>query len=174
MLWLIALPLGLVVVYMATRFSRFRQWAEPILSVAVAVGLLVAFIIWFSDRDGRKPAAPEPVQTTQPAGLTAADIAIDGLTFEQSQPGRSFRLRGTVTNKGQTLLEYFRLSVTLEDCPDDVCQTIGDDAALILARVPAGQSRPFETFLTFPNREGQSLTAPKWTADIVEVRGTNR
>lgn len=174
MLWLIALPLGLVVVYMAARFSRFRQWAEPILSVAVAVGLLVAFIIWFSDRDGRKPAAPEPVQTTQPAGLTAADIALDGLTFEQSQPERSFRLRGTVTNKGQTLLEYFRLSVTLEDCPDDVCQTIGDDAALILARVPAGQSRPFETFLTFPNREGQSLTAPKWTTDIVEVRGTNR
>ncbi len=174
MLWLIALPLGLVVVYLATRFSRFRQWAEPILSVAVAVGLLVAFIIWFSDRDGRKPAAPEPVQTTQPAGLTAADIALDGLTFEQSQPGRSFRLRGTVTNKGQTLLEYFRLSVTLEDCPDDVCQTIGDDAALILARVPSGQSRPFETFLTFPNREGQSLTAPKWTADIVEIRGTNR
>ncbi|MBD9647935.1 hypothetical protein JVX98_08145 [Ensifer sp. PDNC004] len=174
MLWLIALPLGLVVVYLAARFSRFRHWAEPILSVAVALGLLVAFIIWFVDRDGRTPPAPKPVETTQPAGLTAADVALEGLTFEQSQPERSFRLRGTVTNKGPQLLEYFRLAVTLENCPDGNCETIGNDTALILARVPAGQSRSFETFLTFPNREGESLTAPKWTTDIREVRGANR
>jgi hypothetical protein len=115
MLWLVALPLGLVIVYLATRFSRFRQWAEPILSVAVALGLFVAFIIWFSDRDSPKPVTSEPARTTQSAGLTVADIAIEGLTFEQSQPERSFRLRGTVTDKGQILLEYFRLSVTLEN-----------------------------------------------------------
>jgi hypothetical protein len=174
MLWLIALPVGLVVVYLAARFSRFRQWAEPILSVAVALGLLVAFIIWFADRDGDKPVAPEPVQTTTPAGLTAADVVLEDLTFEQSQPERSFRLRGTVTNKGPTLLEYFRLSVTLENCPGDACETIGDDTALILARVPAGQDRAFETYLTFPNREGESLTAPKWTTSVLEVRGGAR
>lgn len=174
MLWLVALPLGLVIVYLATRFSRFRQWAEPILSVAVALGLFVAFIIWFSDRDGPKPVTSEPAQTTPSAGLTVADIAIEGLTFEQSQPERSFRLRGTVTNKGQILLEYFRLSVTLDNCPEGNCHKIGDDRALILARVPAGQSRPFETFLTFPNREGESLTAPKWTTEVIEVRGASR
>lgn len=173
MLWLVALPLGLVVVYLAARFSRFRQWAEPILSVAVALGLLIAFIIWFSDRDSLRPPTPEPVET-QPAGLGVQDIGLEGLSFEQSQPERSFRLRGTVTNKGQALLEYFRLSVTLENCPEGTCEKIGDDTALILARVPAGQTRSFETFLTFPNREGESLTAPKWTAEVLEVRGANR
>lgn len=174
MLWLVALPLGLVVVYLAARFSRFRQWAEPILSVAVALGLLSAFMIWFADRDGGKPETPQPVQTTQPAGLTVKDIALEGLTFEQSQPQRSFRLRGMVTNNGQTLLEYFRLSVTLENCPDNNCHKIGDDTALILARIPPGQSRPFETFLTFPNREGENLAAPKWTTEVREVRGAGR
>ncbi|MEI2299626.1 hypothetical protein [Ensifer sp. MJa1] len=173
MLWLIALPLGLVIVYLAARFSRFRQWAEPILSVGVAVGLLVAFIIWFSDRDGPRPPVPEPVET-QPAGLTVDDVGLEGLTFEQSQPQRSFRLRGTVANKGSALLEYFRLSVTLENCPNGTCEKIGDDTALILARVPAGQNRAFETFLTFPNREGESLTAPKWTTAVLEVRSANR
>jgi hypothetical protein len=40
--------------------------------------------------------------------------------------------------------------------------------------VPAGQSRPIETFLTFPNREGESLTAPKWTTEVIEVRGASQ
>ena len=155
---------------MALRFSRFRRWAEPILSVAVAIALLSAFVVWISDRGERKAAAPEPVATA-PAAPAAQNISLDGMTFEQSQPERSFRLRGTVSNNGATPLEYFRLSVTLEDCPQDACAKIGDDSALVLARVPVGQARPFETFLTFPSREGESLTTPKWTYQVLEVRG---
>lgn len=169
MLWLVAL-VGVAIVYLAARYSRFRKWAEPILSVAVAIALLSAFIIWISDNGERKAPAPEPVATT-PAAPATENISLDGMTFEQSQPERSFRLRGTVTNNGQTPLEYFRLSVTLEDCPQETCEKIGDDTALVLARVPVGQAKPFETFLTFPSREGESLTAPKWTYQVLEVRG---
>ncbi len=169
MLWLVAL-VGVAVVYLAARFSRFRRWAEPILSVAVAIALLSAFIVWISDRSERKAPAPEPV-ATEPVTPAAENIALTDMTFEQSQPERSFRLRGTVTNNGATPLEYFRLAVTLEDCPEDSCTKIGDDTALLLSRVPVGQARPFETFLTFPSREGVSLTTPKWTYQVLEVRG---
>ncbi len=169
MLWLVAL-VGVAIVYLAARFSRFRRWAEPILSVAVAIALLSAFIVWISDRGERKAQAPEPVATV-PAVPAAKNISLGDMTFEQSQPERSFRLRGTITNNGATPLEYFRLSVTLEDCPQDACTKIGDDTALVLSRVPVGQARPFETFLTFPSREGESLTTPKWTYQVLEVRG---
>ena len=46
MAWLIALPLGLAIVYLAARYGRFRSWIEPVLSIAVALGLSVAFIVW--------------------------------------------------------------------------------------------------------------------------------
>ncbi len=37
MAWLVALPLGLAIVYLAARYGRFRNWIEPVLSIAVAL-----------------------------------------------------------------------------------------------------------------------------------------
>ncbi|MBP1883407.1 hypothetical protein [Sinorhizobium mexicanum] len=168
MLWLIVLLVAVAIVYLAARYSRFRSQAELILSIAVALGLIVAFVIWLSDRGNQQASAPEP---TRPAGLAAADVALEGVTFERNQSERSYRVRGTVHNGSSLALEYFRLTVTLEDCPGRACERIGDDTALILVRVPGGQSRPFETFLTFPFRDGEPPTAPKWTYEVSQVRG---
>ncbi|MBB4185424.1 hypothetical protein [Sinorhizobium terangae] len=168
MLWLIVLLVAVAIVYLAARYSRFRSQAELILSVAVALGLIVAFVIWLSDRGSQQPPTPEP---TRPAGLTTEDVALEGVTFERNQSERSYRVRGTVHNRSAAALEYFRLTVTLEDCPGGACEQIGDDTALILVRVPGGQSRPFETFLTFPFRDGEPPTTPKWTYEVSQVRG---
>ncbi|WEX76441.1 hypothetical protein PYH37_004744 [Sinorhizobium numidicum] len=169
MLWLIALPLGVALVYLAARYGRFRSWLEPVLSIAVALGLSAAFLIWLSESTPDEVPAPEP---TRPAtGLTAADIMLENLTFERNQSQRSYRVQGTVSNTSGFTLEYFRLTVTLEDCPKAPCEQIGDDTALILLRVPGGEARPFETFLTFPFRNGEAPTAPKWTYRVSEVRG---
>ncbi|NRP70389.1 hypothetical protein ILFOPFJJ_01269 [Ensifer psoraleae] len=169
MLWLIVLLVAVAVVYLAARYSRFRNRAELVLSIAVALGLTIAFVIWLSERGNQQPPAPQP---TRPAGLTANDVALEGVSFERNQSERSYRVRGTVRNSSALSLEYFRLTVTLEDCPGGTCERIGDDTALILVRVPGGQSRPFETFLTFPFRDGEAPTAPKWTYEISQVRGT--
>lgn len=168
MLLVIGLLVAVAIVYLATRYSRFRNRAELVLTIAVAFGLVVAFVIWLSERGNQQAPAPE---TSRPAGLTTQDIALEGMTFERNQSERSYRVRGTAHNRSTLALEYFRLTVTLEDCPDGACEPIGDDTALILVRVPGGQSRAFETFLTFPFREGEPPTAPKWSYEVSEVRG---
>lgn len=169
MLWLIALASGVAIIYFAVRYGRFRNWVEPVLSVAVALGLAAAFLIWLSE--GTPERAPAPQPTTSAAGITADDIALEGLSFDASESARSYRVRGTIENASEFTLEYFRLTVTLEDCPDDTCRRIGDDTALILVRVPGGQSRPFETFLTFPFRADEAPVAPKWSYQVSQVRG---
>ncbi|MCA1367676.1 hypothetical protein I6F15_09705 [Bradyrhizobium sp. BRP14] len=169
MLWLVALPLGVALVYLAARYGRFRSWLEPVLSIAVALALTAAFLIWLSEGTPEQPPAPAP--TPPAAGLTASDILLENMSFEANQSRRSYRVRGTVANTSEMALEYFRLTVTLEDCPQGTCRQIGDDTALILVRVPSGQSRPFETFLTFPFRLDEPPTAPKWSYRVSEVRG---
>jgi hypothetical protein len=168
MLWVLALFLGLAIVYLAARYGRFRSWVEPVLSIAVAVGLAAAFLIWLSES---KPEPPAPAPSPRPAGLAPADIVLDDLAFQPNQSERSYRLRGTASNTSAIALEYFRLTVTLEDCPESGCRRIGDDTALVLVRVPGGETRPFETFLTFPFRPDETPKAPKWSYRIVEARG---
>jgi hypothetical protein len=169
MLWLIALALGVAIVYFAARYGRFRNWVEPVLSVAVALGLAAAFLIWLREGAPEQAPAPQPRRTT--AGLTASDIVLQDLTFEPNESERSYRVRGTIDNTSEITLEYFRLTVTLEDCPDGTCRRIGDDTALILVRVPGGQSRPFETFLTFPHRPDEPPVVPKWSYQVSQVKG---
>ncbi|AFL53107.1 hypothetical protein ABIE78_000999 [Sinorhizobium fredii] len=168
MLWVIALLLGLTIVYLAARYGRFRSWVEPALSIAVAVGLAAAFLIWLSEST---PEPPEPAPSPMPAGLAASDIELENLTFERNQSERSYRLRGTARNTSALTLEYIRLTVTLEDCPEAGCKPIGDDTALVLVRIPGGETRPFETFLTFPFRPDEAPRAPKWSYRIVEAKG---
>jgi hypothetical protein len=169
MIWIFPAIAGLLIVYFAMRSSRFRHFAEPVLSLMVAAGLISAFVIWINDGKSTSIADPE-TQQIQPA-LTPQDIALEGMTFARNRPDTSYRATGTVLNKSGFNLEYFRLSVTLEDCPNDQCKTVGQDAALILARIPAGQSQAFETFFTFPNPYGVEPAAPKWSYKVTEVRG---
>ncbi|WP_026618994.1 hypothetical protein M728_002139 [Ensifer sp. WSM1721] len=169
MLWLVALPLGVALVYLAARYGRFRSWLEPVLSIAVALALTAAFLVWLSEGTPEQPPAPAP--TPAATGLAVSDILLENMSFEPNQSRRSYRVRGTVANTSDVALEYFRLTVTLEDCPQGTCRRIGDDTALILVRVPGGQSRPFETFLTFPFRLDEPPTAPKWSYRVSAVRG---
>jgi hypothetical protein len=171
MIWIFPALAGLLIVYFAMRSSRFQRFAEPALSLMVAVGLIIAFIIWISEGNNTPNAeTDQTAQQTRPA-LTPDDISVDGLAFTRNRPDTSYRATGTVANKSDFNLDYFRLSVTLEDCPQNQCRTLGEDTALILARIPAGQNQSFETYFTFPNRYGVEPTAPKWSYRVTEVRG---
>jgi hypothetical protein len=173
MIWIFPALAGLLIVYFAMRSSRFQHFAEPVLSLIVAAGLVAAFVIWINEGDNAPNAETTPEkQQVQPA-LTPEDVSVEGLTFTRNRPDTSYRATGTVANKSGFNLDYFRLAVTLEDCPEGQCRTLGEDTALILARIPAGQSQrqSFETFFTFPNPYGVEPTAPKWSYRVTEVRG---
>lgn len=171
MIWIFPAVAGLVVVYFAMRSSRFRHFAEPVLSLMVAAGLVVAFVIWINEGGNAPDAAiigsGQPVK----AEPKPQDIVLEGVAFSRNRPDTSYRATGTALNSSAFNLDYFRLSVTLQDCPQEQCRTLGEDSALILARIPAGQGQSFETFFTFPNPYGVEPTAPRWTYRVTEVRG---
>ncbi|CAN7430969.1 hypothetical protein [Pararhizobium sp. LjRoot238] len=169
MIWIFPALAGLLIIYFAMRSSRFQHFAEPVLSLMVAAGLIVAFVIWINE--GGNPSDTETDRSIPQARPSPEDIAVEGLAFEPNRTDTSYRATGTVVNKSSFNLDYFRLAVTLEDCPKNQCRTLGEDTALVLARIPAGRSQSFETFFTFPNRYGVEPTAPKWSYRVTEVRG---
>lgn len=171
MIWIFPALAGLLIVYFAMRSSRFQRFAEPALSLIITVGLIIAFVIWINEGgNSADTAIDESRQQVQPA-LTPEDIFLEGVAFTRNRSDRSYRATGMVVNKSSFNLDYFRLSVTLEDCPQNQCKTLGEDTALILARIPAGRNQSFETFFTFPDRYGVEPTAPKWSYQVTEVRG---
>jgi hypothetical protein len=171
MIWIFPALAGLLIVYFAMRSSRFRRFAEPVLSVFVALLLLSAFVVWI--RDGGSAAGtaePPPFAQNRPV-IQSNEIVLEGLRFTRKRPETSYRATGKVLNNSPADLTNFNLTVTLEDCPGGTCKTIGEDTALILARLQAGQSQTFETFFTFPNPYGVEPSAPKWSYKVIDIRG---
>ena len=171
MIWIFPALAGLLIVYFAMRSSRFRRFAEPVLSILVALALLSAFVVWMRDGTGESNDSDPPPFTQYRPVILPEEIELEGLQFTRNRPDTSYRVTGKVINKSAANLMNFNLTVTLQDCPDDVCKTVGEDTALILARVPAGRDQTFETFFTFPNRFGIEPSAPKWTTQISNIRG---
>ncbi|WP_426227518.1 hypothetical protein [Pararhizobium sp. DWP3-4] len=171
MIWIFPAIAGLLIVYFAMRSSRFRRFAEPVLSILVALGLVSAFVVWMRDGAGESNDSDPPPFTQNRPVILPEEIALEGLQFTRNRPDTSYRVTGTVVNKSAANLTNFNLTVTLQDCPNGDCKTVGEDTALILARVPAGREQTFETFFTFPSRFGVEPAAPKWTAQISNIRG---
>jgi len=171
MIWIFPAVAGLLIVYFAMRSSRFRRFAEPVLSILVALGLVSAFVVWMRDGSGESNDANPPPFTKSGPVISPQELVLEGLTFTRNRPDTSYRVTGTISNKSAANLTNFNLTVTLQDCPGNICTVVGEDTALILARVPAGREQTFETFFTFPNRFGVEPAAPKWTTQISNIRG---
>lgn len=171
MIWIFPALAGLLVVYFAMRSSRFRRFAEPTLSILVALLLLSAFLVWSRENGSSSNASdPPPFAQNRPV-IQPEEIVLKDLQFTRKRPDTSYRATGTILNNSAADLTNFSLTVTLEDCPDGKCKTVGEDTALILARLQPGQSQAFETFFTFPNPYGVDPVAPKWSHRVTDIRG---
>ncbi len=169
MFWIIPALAGLLVVYLAARFSRFQRFAEPALTVAVAAGLIAAFVVWFTDDSG-KAKAPVPESTTSKAEIIPEQIALTDPVVAQGTPATTHHLTAVIRNNSALGLDSFTLVVTMRDCPNDVCTAIGEDDALILARLGPGQSQTIRTTLTFPVSQLSPPTAVRWAYRIEKIR----
>ncbi|TCQ27771.1 hypothetical protein [Rhizobium sp. PP-CC-3G-465] len=173
MLWISLAIASLVVVALAVWDQRFRKMAEPALSVLVAVGLISAFVVWWTDDNARPPESLSPVTADQPvATIAESQVRLENLQFEKSTPASSYVVTGTVHNDSTAFLDYFTLDVTLDDCPSGACRTIGRDDALIIARIPPGHSAPLRTSLIFPAPRSGPPEAPQWTTAIVKIQSS--
>lgn len=159
------------VLYLALRFKRFQNWVEPVLTIAVAIGLVTAILVWFVDE--RAPSGTPAVETAPPA-LASGDIELSELAFKPGQTGTSHHVTGRVTNRGAVALQSFRLDIVLSDCPDGACREVGRDSALIVGRVLPGETRDFTTFVVFPGSELTPVTAPQWQWSLREPRAYGR
>ncbi len=171
MIWIIPAIAGLLVVYLAARFSRFRRFAEPIVSLAVAAALLSAFVIWWTDGSRRAPV-PEPENAVTIATIAPEDIAVTDLVVAQGTPATSYNLSATIRNNSNLGLDYFTLVVTMQDCPGDVCTLIGQDETLVFARLGPGQSETVRKTLTFRLSQLSPPTAVRWDHRIEKIRTT--
>ncbi|MCF3642792.1 hypothetical protein LXM94_22760 [Rhizobium sp. TRM95111] len=171
MIWAFAVA-AVAILYLAVRFRRFQSWVEPALTVIVAIGLVAAIVIWLADE--RRNIVQTSAEALPRPALAASEITVDGLEFIAGRPATSYRVTGTITNDGGVALQSFRLTVDLSDCPDDACRTVGSDSALIIARVPPGEAKPFTTFVVFPDSDLTPVTAPRWTWTIGDIRAYDR
>jgi hypothetical protein len=169
MFWIIPALAGLLVVYLAARFSRFRRFAEPVVSVAVAAALISAVIVWWTDGSRDIPVS-EPENTVAASGIVPEDIAVTDLVVAQGSPATTHHLTATIRNNSDLGLDYFTLVVTMQDCPNDVCTEIGQDETLVLARLGPGQSQSIRTTLTFPLSPLSPPTAIRWDYRIEKIR----
>ena len=171
MIWAFAVAAA-ATLYLALRFRQFRSWVEPVLTITVAIGLAIAILLWFVDE---RPASPEAGDETAPApALTEETVALSDMQASLGQTRTSYRITGTVTNKGDVPMQSFRLDVVLSDCPNDTCREAGRDSALIVLRVLPGENLPFSTFAVFPGIDLNPVTTPKFDFGARDVRAARR
>lgn len=167
MIWAFAVAAA-ATLYLALRFRRFQGWVEPVLTIAMAIGLATAILVWFVDE--HTASSPPPAATTVSPALQPADVELADLSFHQGQTKTSYQVKGRVANRGSVPLQSFRLDIVLSDCPDGACREVGRDSALIVGRVLPGETQDFSTFAVFPGSELQPVTVPQWEWSVREPR----
>ncbi|OLP56489.1 hypothetical protein BJF92_10255 [Rhizobium rhizosphaerae] len=164
-----ATVVALAIVYGALRSSRFARLAEPVLSVLVAIVLVAAFLIWATG-DQRSARDPQPpLRPSQRLAITPDQVQLDGLVFTQGTPINNFIVTGRMTNRSDAVLNYFTFVAALEDCAASPCRPIGEDHALVLARLPPQESRDLRLVLTLPLPAGPLSPALRWTTRVETI-----
>lgn len=171
MIWAFAVAAA-ATLYLALRFRRFQSWVEPVLTITVAIGLAAAILIWLVDE--RTPVRePASAAVTTPA-LTEEVVELSEMQASAGQTKTSYRVTGSITNKGTVPMQSFRLDAVLSDCPGGTCREAGRDSALIVLRVLPGETQPFTTFAVFPGLDLTPVTAPQFDFGVRDVRAAGR
>lgn len=171
MIWAFAVAAA-AILYLALRFRRFQSWVEPVLTLVVAIGLTAALLIWFVDEraPSEEPVTPE---TVAPA-LSADTVELSAMEASAGQTRTSYRIAGSIANKGTAPMQSFRLDMVLSDCPNGTCREVGRDDALIVLRVLPGETATFTTFAVFPGSDLTPVTTPQWDFGVRDVRAVGR
>jgi len=135
--WLFATVLLLIFVWLLVVSPTFRG---VMLLAGAGVGL--AIFLYTSNQNEREAKSLAMIQPQQ-------------LTFNNVTLGKdygSWKVVGTVQNNSQHELSGFDLRVFVQDCPEgSSCMTIGQDDASIFSRVPPGQLRKFDGYVSLSN-----------------------
>lgn len=172
MIWfVIALVIAFSTVWLIRGSRNPGGLVLPGLTFAIALTLMSAFVIWLYEDSGRTGV---PARQPEENGslISADELELTGVEVVQGTPRTSYRLSATLTNNGSARLDSVDLTVIMQDCPDGVCTVLAEDTALVLARIPPGQSQSISTPLTFPVPRLGPPQALTWDYQIGDIRAS--
>ena len=171
--FLIGTAIVLAIIYFMIVSPGFRS---VVIVIVIALGIGIYLLIQNSNKEAeqrrQQEAANERLALTS---ITSADISLSGVSL--SKNGSYWQLKGTITNNSKFNLGNVAFLVTIQDCADQVCKTIGQENTTTsdplrtypLTLVPAGQVRLFTTrSMEFKNMP--PATKPSWDYKITQIR----
>ena len=150
--------LGIVVIFCAIKFRRFRYL------LLALIGLLVLAITgYISNRNAEEEASKHRVRTDQ---LVFTDLRMGPAGF-----GSSYRLTGRVRNNSPYRVFQVKAKFRALDCSDQShCDVVGEEEEWdICPLVPPGQVRDIDTSIFFGSGT-QVRGRFQWDYQITEIR----
>lgn len=151
MAWIFAAVVFLTVVYLLVQFPAVRKATLWIVGALVVVGVGVYY-----KQQNDERAAKAAINPTQ---LELADLT---LSHEYS-----WKITGTIRNRSKYVLSSVTAGATLEECKAAKCEVVDEADVTIYERVPPGQARHFENYLSFAASPPDDW---RWSFAIKEVQ----
>jgi hypothetical protein len=166
--------LGLIVVgiiiMMSVAYPAFRNF---VLFIVVAGGLGLWWIIENQNKQNREYEQKQAAQQYFAAtAIKAMDLRLDDVVLNKASYGLSdYILSGTVTNNSAFTLASLDFEVTMSDCIQAKCITVGQKNVSAAVPVPASQRRAFSSYaVRFDNLPPLNGAARSWNYKLISTR----
>jgi hypothetical protein len=134
----------IVVLYFLIKSGGFRKAALIIAGLCVTVGFLIYLYFQNSAAESkRKSAYAKTLIRTNEIEILDPRISFN------SYDGSPSRITGRLRNNSKYGVRSVQLQLRFEDCAaSGTCETVGSNDENVLADVPPGQSRDFDTYVS--------------------------
>jgi flagellar biosynthesis component FlhA len=166
-----------VIIMMMVAYPAFRNF---VLLLLIAGGIGIWALIENSNKQSqeyeKKRMAEQLQQAAQEQFATTAiktgDVQLDDVRLTKATNSTlDFVLSGTVTNNSQYALGSMSFEVTMTDCNQGKCVTVGQQVAYLRVQVPSAQRRAFSSSaVRFDNLPPSTGAERNWTYKLVSTR----
>ena len=159
MAWLAAAVFGIAVIYFAINNAGFRKVVFYCLAAVVVIGLGIGgYIYWDQQRMAARSAYAKTL-------ISPFNVDFFGMTLASNAGAHV--VRGSVRNRSAFPLRSFTMKIIVQDCPNDKCETIGEDSIYEYVSVPPGQVRTFESYVSLIGMP--TPTKQQWYSNVLEL-----
>jgi hypothetical protein len=159
-----------VVIMMMVASPAFRTF---VIFLVVAGGIGIWVLIENSNKQSREyeqKRTAEQIFTATAIKIT--DVALDDVKLAKATYGLSdYILSGTLTNNSAYNLGSLNFEVTMTDCMQAKCVTVGQKTVSADTQVPSSQRRAFSSYaIRFDNLPPLNGAARSWNYKLISTR----
>jgi hypothetical protein len=158
------------IIAMMVAYPAFRNFVFFLL---IAGGIGIWVLIENSNKQSqeyeKKRAAEQLFAAT---AIKTGDVQLEDVKLTKTNYGTSeFVLSGTITNNSQYTLGSLSFEVTMTDCNQGKCITVGQQTASASVQVPSAQRRAFSSYtIRFDNLPTANGAARSWNYKLLSTR----